>query len=76
MRNLCDVATLPFQAHANQGTWSIDFGCIKSIILKVNHGLVYVTCYPADTELFGTYPPKNYHKASGNIILELQYICL
>ena len=32
MRNLCDavlmsceVAALPFQAHANYGTWSIDF---------------------------------------------------
>ena len=22
----CDVAALPFQAHANYGTWSIDFG--------------------------------------------------
>ena len=22
----CDVASLPFQAHANYGTWSIDFG--------------------------------------------------
>ena len=21
----CDVAALPFQAHANYGTWSIDF---------------------------------------------------
>ena len=33
MRNLCDVAymsrevaALPFQAHANYGTWSIDLG--------------------------------------------------
>ena len=25
MRNLCDVAVLPFQAHANYRTWSIDF---------------------------------------------------
>ena len=32
MRNLCDaarisyeVALIPFQAHANYGTWSIDF---------------------------------------------------
>ena len=23
---LCEVAALPFQAHANYGTWSIDFG--------------------------------------------------
>jgi hypothetical protein len=22
----CDVAALPFQAHSNYGTWSIDFG--------------------------------------------------
>ena len=22
----CEVAALPFQAHANYGTWSIDFG--------------------------------------------------
>ena len=36
MRNLsyaaqmsCDVATLPFQAHANYGTWSMDFEPIK-----------------------------------------------
>ena len=34
MRNLCDealmqcdVAALPFQAHAKYGTWSIDFAC-------------------------------------------------
>ena len=36
MRNLCDaalmscdVAALPFQAHANYGTWSIDSYCDK-----------------------------------------------
>ena len=29
-----DVAALPFQAHANYGTWSIDFGCIKQQIDK------------------------------------------
>ena len=48
MRNLCDaalmscnVAALPFQAHANYGTWSIDFDqfshdtlMIKMILLK------------------------------------------
>ena len=26
---LCEVAALPFQAHANQGTWSIDFGQLR-----------------------------------------------
>ena len=38
MRNLCDaaqvacdVAALPFQAHANYETWSIDFGQRKLI---------------------------------------------
>ena len=25
MRNLCEVAALPFQAHAKYGTWSIYF---------------------------------------------------
>ena len=63
MRNLCDVAALPFQAHANQGTCSIDFGCVQRIISKVNHGFVYVTCYPADTDLLGTYPSKNYQQS-------------
>ena len=37
MRNICDtayemsfeVAALPFQAHANYGTWSIDFSHTK-----------------------------------------------
>ena len=36
MRNLCDaaqmsyeVASLPFQVHANYETWSIDFGRLK-----------------------------------------------
>ena len=24
-RRICDVAALPFQAHANYGTWPIDF---------------------------------------------------
>ena len=38
MRNVCDtaqmsckVATLPFQAHANYGTWSIDFALYDEI---------------------------------------------
>ena len=29
----CDVAALPFQAHANYGTWSIDFGKMGGIVL-------------------------------------------
>ena len=38
MRNVCDtaqmsceVAALPFQAHANYGTWSIDFALYDEI---------------------------------------------
>ena len=27
----CDVAALPFQAHANYGTWSIDFALFYHI---------------------------------------------
>ena len=41
MRNLCDaaqmscdVAALPFQAHANYGTWSIDFAITYIIFLN------------------------------------------
>ena len=30
----CDVAALPFQAYANYGTWSIDFGNCHVIILN------------------------------------------
>ena len=26
---LCDVAALPFQVHANYGTWSIDFKSVS-----------------------------------------------
>ena len=40
MRNLCDaafmaceVAALPFQAHANYGTWSVDFDFEKHILI-------------------------------------------
>ena len=39
MRNVCDtaqmsceVAALPFQAHANYGTWSIDFALYHEIV--------------------------------------------
>ena len=28
---LCEVAALPFQAHANYGPWSIDFDTSKTI---------------------------------------------
>ena len=31
MRLSCEVAGLPFQAHANHGTWSIDFCSIPSL---------------------------------------------
>ena len=27
----CEVAALAFQAHANNGTWSIDFDCYRNI---------------------------------------------
>ena len=30
----CDVAALPFQANANYGTWSIDFGPINRKIMN------------------------------------------
>ena len=32
----CEVAALPFQAHANYGTWSIDFGAtvLQARIIK------------------------------------------
>ena len=30
----CEVAALPFQVHANYGTWSIDFGFIMEIYLE------------------------------------------
>ena len=33
----CEVAALPFKAHANYGTWSIDFGSNWSkIVFKQN----------------------------------------
>ena len=28
----CEVASLPFQAHANYGTWSIDFASNKYLL--------------------------------------------
>ena len=29
-----EVAALPFQGHANYGTWSIDFGITENILLN------------------------------------------
>ena len=37
MRNLCDVAALPFKAHANYGTWFADFGWIRIHLYKQYH---------------------------------------
>ena len=35
----CEVDSLPFQSHANYGTWSIDFDyyCLRSIALSSNY---------------------------------------
>ena len=37
----CDVAALPFQAHANYGTWSINFGLDKINIDPLSDGSLY-----------------------------------
>ena len=36
----CEVAALPFQAHANYGTWSIDFGWVS--LLYANIQICYI----------------------------------
>ena len=35
MTNLCDEAALPFQEHANYGTWSIDFASLPLVTTKI-----------------------------------------
>ena len=41
-----EVAALPFQAHANYGTWSIDFGldCFGAIIMRCNNETKKLLC--------------------------------
>jgi hypothetical protein len=36
----CEVAALPFQAHANYGTWSIDFGVGPGLELGTPHIII------------------------------------
>ena len=31
----CEVAALPFQAHANYGTWSLDFGAYYKVTIGI-----------------------------------------
>ena len=44
MRRKCYVAALPFQAHANYGTWSIDFAFldISPVLISENDSLFQI----------------------------------
>ena len=39
----CEVAALPFQARANYGTWSIDFGVGEIIVTDKAHVIFYLS---------------------------------